>query len=218
MTGPRGQAEQPLVGRLAQVREGVGADGRVPDPASGKRGRRAPQADQPPVLGHQALVPGVSAIPGHRPAPVLAPRALEPDLVAGEEHRDAGRRHLHPDRHHAVVPGRDDRRGARRIVARQERPRVQDGGPGDAGAEQRHLGGDLVAGPRGRHRVVELVLERALSQPGPDRDEAAGIVHDALPAAGAEVVPGVVHVLGDEEPLRARGGERCPRCRAPPRD
>ena len=72
--GARGQAEQPLFGRLAQVGDRVGDDERVPDAAARERGDRASQLDQSPVLGQQRLVPGVSSFPGDRPPPVLAPR------------------------------------------------------------------------------------------------------------------------------------------------
>ena len=87
--GARCEAQQPLARRLAQVRDRVVADVRVADPAARERFARAPQRDQPPVLVEERRVPALGALPRHRAARVLAPRAFEPELVAGEDHRHA---------------------------------------------------------------------------------------------------------------------------------
>ena len=71
--------------------------GRAPRSTGGARSARGtPRA----ARRSQRLGP----VPGHRAPRVLAPVALEPELVAREHHRHAGRRHLQPDA---------DERGAR---------------------------------------------------------------------------------------------------------
>ena len=110
---------------------------RVADPAAGERVARAAQRDQAAVLGEKRRVPGVRPVPRHRAPGVLAPVALEAELVAGEDHRHARRRHLQPDADELPLARAGDRAEARRVVAVEERPGVEDGRPRHAGAERR---------------------------------------------------------------------------------
>ena len=91
------ETEEALATRLAQVRDDVVVHEREANPAAGERGARASQGDQPPILVEEPGVPVVLTRPRHGPARVLAPVTLEPELVAREDHRDAGHRHLKTD-------------------------------------------------------------------------------------------------------------------------
>ena len=95
--------------RLAQVSDRVRGDVRVADAAARERADAAAQRDQLAVAVEQPAS-HVSGRPRHRPPRVLAPLALEPDLVAGEDHRHAGRRHLQPDADELPLAGAGDRR------------------------------------------------------------------------------------------------------------
>src|SRR5437870_4622288 len=97
MVGAGRETEQALVARLAQIRDRVFVDVRVTDAAARERLARAAECDQTPVLLEQLFVPRVGTVPRHRAPSVLAPLALEAELVAGEHHRHPGRRHLQAD-------------------------------------------------------------------------------------------------------------------------
>src|SRR5438132_7854509 len=82
VTRARREAEQCLLGRLAQVGNRVIAHVHVADAAACERRAAAPERAQAAVLVEQRAVPFVAAIPRHGAARVLAPLALEPELVA----------------------------------------------------------------------------------------------------------------------------------------
>ena len=70
-----------------------------------------------PVALEQGRVPRLGPLPRHRPPRVLAPRALETDLVAGEHHRHARQRHLQPDPDELPVAGAGHAREPGAVVA-----------------------------------------------------------------------------------------------------
>ena len=100
--GARGEAKQPLLSALAQVDDRIVADRDIAEPAARERIARATESDQPDVARVKLRVPGLGPVPRHRAPGVLAPGALEPDLVAGEDHRHAGQGHLEAEPH--LVP------------------------------------------------------------------------------------------------------------------
>ena len=135
MIRARGEAEQRLVSRLAQVRDRVARDVRVAHASARERPAAPTQGDELAVRLEQLGVPRLPAVPRHRPPRVLAPGALEPDLRAGEDHRHAGRRHLQADPDELALPRAGDRPEADDVVAVEDRPRVEGRRPGHAGAE-----------------------------------------------------------------------------------
>ena len=143
--------------------------------------------------------------PRHRAPCVFAPRALDAELVAGEEHRHAGQRHLQPDAHEVAVGGAGDRPEAGRVVAVEQIPRVQHRLPRHAGAKAAQ-GGDCRGAVQARHPhrdAPELPLLLGMrivaQQPRPERAQEAGVVHHPVPAADGEVGTEVVPVLGDQQ-------------------
>ena len=125
----------------------------------------APQPRQVGVRRERLRVPLLAAVPRHRAAGVLAVDALEPDLVAGEDHRDAGHRELQP--------GGDA---------------VDGGVPADEGADA----GGVVGAEDVPARRGGAPAERAL--PGPERLDDRAARRDAGPApvgrTGAPARPG----------------------------
>src|SRR5207248_2391622 len=110
-------------------------------------------------------------------------------LVAGEEHRHAGQRHLQPDAHEVAVGGAGDRPEAGRVVAVEQIPRVQHRLPRHAGAKAAQ-GGDCRGAVQARHPhrdAPELPLLLGMrivaQQPRPERAQEAGVVHHPVPAA-----------------------------------
>ena len=95
----RGEAEQPLAARLAQIRDRVVGDVRVPDAAARERVARAAQRDR--ARGTRArsfVVPGRRARSHGIVRRASSPHSpFEAELVAGEDHRHARRRHLQAD-------------------------------------------------------------------------------------------------------------------------
>ena len=149
-------------------------------------------------------VPGLGPAPRHRAARVLAPLALEPELVSGEDHRHAGRRHLQPDPDELALARARDRPEARRVVAVEQGPRVHHRWPRHPGAEGAHRGDSLGAAdppqPGGNppERRAQLLGKVVAAEPRPHRAMEACVVHRAVPAAAAKVGAVVVTVLGHE--------------------
>src|SRR5215208_3756820 len=73
--GARGETEEPLVLGLAQVADHVGVDVGVADASARERGARAADRDQAAIPLEERAIPRVRLVPGHRPAPILAPPA-----------------------------------------------------------------------------------------------------------------------------------------------
>src|SRR3954447_12209496 len=88
------ETEDALVPRLAQVCDHVLVDVGVAKATARECVVPAAKGDQAPVLVEER---GQRLAPRHRPARVLTPFALEPELVAGEQHRHSRRRHLQTD-------------------------------------------------------------------------------------------------------------------------
>src|SRR3954471_13241470 len=84
--------EQALVAGLADEHDRVVVDVHEAQRPAGERAGRAAQRDQRAHLAEELLVPLLP--PRHRAARVLAPLALEPELVAREQHRHARQGHL----------------------------------------------------------------------------------------------------------------------------
>ena len=138
----RRQAEQPRR-RAPRARRRSRPRRRARSGSRRARARGSPaQRDQPRYPSKQRACPTSRARPRHRAARVLAPLALEADLVAREDHRHAGRRHLQPDADELALARARDRREARRVVAVEERPRVERRRPRNAGAERPHRADD----------------------------------------------------------------------------
>ena len=105
--------------------------------------RRAP--DTVKQLG----VPALGPRPRHRPSGVLAPLALEPDLVAREHHRHTGHRHLQSDADELPLARAGDGAEPRGVVAVEDRPRVEHAIQGTPARKRRIVSTSAVPGKRG---------------------------------------------------------------------
>ena len=99
-----------------------------------------------------------------------------------------------------------DRPEARRVVAVEQVPRVDRPTPTARPARnalQRRHGGLAVEARHADRDAPELLLLLGVGvvaqEPRPERAQEAGVVHDAVPAARAEVGAEVVPVLGDQQ-------------------
>ena len=136
----RQSSRSPVVSRryaIASV-----ADVGVADPAA-RRARRSSGAGaiSRRSSSRSVVSQALGAAPRHRPAGVLAPVALEPELVAGEDHRHARRRHLQADARRAGA--RASRRSCGSAAVSWLSSSVQEWStrlPGHAGAERAHRG------------------------------------------------------------------------------
>src|SRR5207302_598683 len=86
--GTGSEHAQALVLRLAQEGDRVGRDVHEAKAPTREGGERAAKPAQRAHLVQKRLVPPFA--PRHRAPCVFAPRALDAELVAGEEHRHAG--------------------------------------------------------------------------------------------------------------------------------
>jgi hypothetical protein len=107
-------------------------------------------------------------VPRHRAARILAPLALEAELVAGEQHRDARRRHLQPDADELALFRSRHRAEPGRVVTVEDRPGVKNEVPRHPGAERPHRGGgSRTAAARHRNWQLEVAQRQLAAQPRP---------------------------------------------------
>ena len=172
------------------------------------RAERAPQADQRAVGRRAASASqprgGPRASGGARPRP----SSLEPELVAREHHRHAGRRHLQADPDEVPLPRAADDLEARDVVAVEQDPAVQHRAPRDARPEAAHRRRDGLRrrgaaprpGGRGSRAGARAAARRREASPRGPRE--AHVRHRPVPAVALEVAPRVVRVLRDEHGVR----------------
>src|SRR5262249_38313040 len=169
--------------RLADVRDRLRRYVHVPDASVRERPAAPSERDEPAIRVQGLAVPCLWMRPRHRPARILTPLALEPDLGTGEDHRYAGRGHLQSDPDELALPRARERSEADDVVAVQDGPRVERRGPRDTGAEGRHRAHDRVARKtRNTHGRAEEDLPRlgwevVPTKPGPNGPREARVVH-----------------------------------------
>ncbi len=175
--GPRGEAEHGFPLRLAHVGDRVvrhverSGCRRARAPRCSGGGRRAPDTDR-----RSSRVPALGPRPRHRPSRVLAPVALEPDLVAREHHRHAGASSSAVRRRRAGARAIRRRcgtarcrgcRGSPTSGARRTRGRRRGSG---ASSRRRAVPGKRGIGDREAQELRrELARKVVAAKPGPDR-------------------------------------------------
>ena len=207
--GARREAEQPLVARLAEKAIASAGHVHVADAAAGERRRSSGAArSSARTLLEERRVPASSDAPrascGARPRPTR-PRAR------------ARRRRRPSARPAASSAGRRRRGGARAVPAIVRKravswlsSRFHEWSTDSHGTPARNARIAATDGSPSRLRhadrdAPELLLLLGVGvvaqQPRPERAQEARVVHDAVPAARAEVGAEVVPVLGDEQPV-----------------
>ena len=162
------------------------------------RAHRCGAAAHEPRYRRAAPCPTSRAAPGHRAPRVLAPVALEAELVAREDHRHAGARHLQADADELPLARAGDRAEPRGVVAVEQRPGVEHRSATGCRPGSARIVGTTASPGAAARRPAARGLRRGRSgrlvaaQPRPHGARETGVAHRAVPAAGARSARAVV--------------------------
>ena len=171
-----GETEEAFAARLSQVDDDVVVHEGEADAAASERGARASEARSAGDTHRGARCPTHPVDPtascGGRPRPT---RPRGPSSSPGEDHRHAGHRHLQTDADELTVARAGDGAEPRRVVAVEERPRVERRTSHGTPARNARIVADRCRAAEARHATGRLevrgcrICRAATSRPAAEK-------------------------------------------------